>query len=213
MSNKEWYKESFDQVHIPEAVLGKVRNMEKKQKTIKLRSKLRYAVTVIAVLVLCFAVSNGITYAATGESVATWIEKGWSVCDNEAVDIYKIGDEYFAVSEGVDPKDLMVNLKMDKFMSAGHDDFVIIFSKDDDNMGRLVRDNKSARFYLFYGDFNLDITDDLSDGESSGTFELNGKQYEYVVTGNWTDNWESVVNGNWEDWKAGEDFHIQITEK
>lgn len=211
MSNKEWYKESFDQVHIPEAVLGKVRNMEKKQKIIKRKSKLRYAVTVIAVLMLCFAVSNGITYAATGESVATWIEKGWSVCDNEAVDLYKIGDEYFAVSEGVDPKAFIKDLNINKFMSDGHDDIAVIFAKE--GMGRLVRDNKTARFYLFYGDFNLDITEDFADGESSGTFELNGKQYEYVVTGNWTDNWESVANGNWEDWETKEDFHIQIIEK
>lgn len=205
MSNKEWYKESFDQVHIPEAVLGKVRNMEKEQKVIKQRNKLRYAVTMIAALVLFFAVSNGICYAATGESVVTWIDKGWSeYYDGEAVDIYKIGDEYCAISEGVDPKDCM-DLNISEFMSDGHDDIAIIFAKE--GIGRLVRDNKTARFYLFYGDFYLDITEDFADGKSSGTFELNGKQYEYIVTGTWTENWESVADGNWED------FHIQIIEK
>lgn len=72
MNNKEFYTDTFNEVHVPAAVLGKVRDMKMEKTTIKRQNKLRYAVSAVAVLAVCLIASNGICYAATGD---TWIQK------------------------------------------------------------------------------------------------------------------------------------------
>ncbi|MBR6536074.1 MAG: hypothetical protein IKT67_02645 [Lachnospiraceae bacterium] len=70
MNEKENIKKIYDQIHAPEALLGKV--MEMKKDTFKFRNCVKYAVAAVAALALTFVASNGICYAATGE---TWISK------------------------------------------------------------------------------------------------------------------------------------------
>lgn len=72
MKNEELYRETFDEVHIPQALLGKVRNMDMEKKKITRRSKLRYAVAALGIMAAVFFASNGICYAATG---STWVGK------------------------------------------------------------------------------------------------------------------------------------------
>ena len=70
MNEKENVKKIYDQIHAPEALLGKV--MEMKKDAFKFRNCVKYAVAAVAALALTFVASNGICYAATGE---TWISK------------------------------------------------------------------------------------------------------------------------------------------
>jgi hypothetical protein len=70
MNNAEDVKKVYDQIHAPEALLGKV--MEMKKDTFKFRNGIKYAIAAVAALVLTVAASNGICYAATGE---TWFSK------------------------------------------------------------------------------------------------------------------------------------------
>ena len=70
MNENKHIKELYDQIHAPEALLGKV--MEMKKDTFKFRNCVKYAIAAVAALVLTIVASNGICYAATGE---TWISK------------------------------------------------------------------------------------------------------------------------------------------
>lgn len=76
MSNKEYVKNTYDEIHAPEALLGKVMDMNGKKN--KIRKITQYTVSAAAALALVFITSNGICYAATGE---TWVTKA-IVCVN-----------------------------------------------------------------------------------------------------------------------------------
>lgn len=70
MKLKMDYKATFTEIHAPEALARKVKNMTKSNKNPKVSFMKRFAVAAAAFAVL-FAGSNGVAYAATGN---TWIE-------------------------------------------------------------------------------------------------------------------------------------------
>ena len=72
MNEAEDVKKVYDQIHAPEALLGKV--MEMKKDTFKFRNCMKFAVAALAALVLTFVASNGICYAATGETLFSKIK-------------------------------------------------------------------------------------------------------------------------------------------
>lgn len=180
MNNREFYKETMDEVHIPEAVLGKVRNMKMEQKMIKKRETLRYAVSVLSVLAICFAASNGICYAATGN---TWVGKITMYVNGEKVekDITLYKDENGDVIHG------------EIEAEEGADSLEVIYDEADNsisfgssNTGKeyhLI--SEEGKNYLVIGDnlLKIDITEDFADGKCSGSFELEGVKYQYEITG------------------------------
>lgn len=72
MNNAEDVKKVYDQIHAPEALLGKV--MEMKKDTFKFRNGIKFALVAVAALVLTFVAGNGICYAATGETLFSKIK-------------------------------------------------------------------------------------------------------------------------------------------
>lgn len=72
MNENKNIKEVYDQIHAPEALLGKV--MEMKKDTFKFRKVVKFAIAAVAALVLTVAASNGICYAATGETLFSKIK-------------------------------------------------------------------------------------------------------------------------------------------
>ena len=76
MNEENNIKEVYDQIHAPEALLGKV--MEMKKDTFKFRNCVKFAVAAVAALALTFVAGNGICYAATGETLFSKIK----VCIN-----------------------------------------------------------------------------------------------------------------------------------
>lgn len=81
MKNEKWYKETFDKVHVPEELLGKVMDMENQTEK-KTKRGWRYAMGALAAALGLFVASNGICYAATGE---TWFSK---------ITVYFNGEKY-----------------------------------------------------------------------------------------------------------------------
>ena len=63
-------KNVYDEIHAPEALLGKV--MEMKKDEFKGRRMVKYIAAAVLALAITVVASNGICYAATGE---TWIGK------------------------------------------------------------------------------------------------------------------------------------------
>lgn len=80
MRNEKWYKETFDQVHVPDKLLGKVMNMENQTKA---KKGWRYAMGALGTAFALFAASNGICYAATGE---TWVSRMTFLFNGEKVE-------------------------------------------------------------------------------------------------------------------------------
>lgn len=76
MKNKEKVERLYNEIHAPEALVWKVMDMNKEMKTknYKARNVIKYAVCALAVMVVTFVASNGICYAATGESLVTKIK-------------------------------------------------------------------------------------------------------------------------------------------
>ena len=67
---KEKIRQVYDEIHAPEVLLGKV--MEMKKDEFKGRKAVKYIAAAVLALVITVVASNGICYAATGE---TWIGK------------------------------------------------------------------------------------------------------------------------------------------
>ncbi|MBQ9768142.1 MAG: hypothetical protein IJW37_08580 [Lachnospiraceae bacterium] len=70
MKEKESIKQVYDEIHAPEALLRKVMEMNKKE--FKFRNAVKYVAMAAVALAITLVASNGICYAATGE---TWIDK------------------------------------------------------------------------------------------------------------------------------------------
>ncbi len=73
MKNKEKFIRTYNEIQAPEALVGKVMGMNKVKKEFKTRNIIKYAVSILAIVTLTFAASNGICYAATGETLITKI--------------------------------------------------------------------------------------------------------------------------------------------
>lgn len=189
MNNREFYKETMDEVHIPEAVLRKVRNMKMEQKMMKKRETLRYAASVLAVLAICFAASNGICYAATGN---TWVGKITMYVNGEKVEkditLYKDenGNVIHGEIEAEEGTDSLEVILPEGASEAAYDEADNSISFGSSNTGKEYRlISEEDKNYLVIGDnlLKIDITEDFADGKCSGSFEWEGVTYQYEITG------------------------------
>lgn len=194
MKNKEYYQSTFDEVHVPEAVLGKVKGMKMEEKKIQKKSKLRYAAAIAAAFGLCIVASNGICYAATGN---TWVEKVILHINGEAVeqDItwhqdgdlvygefeYETDGEEPAVIEFYDAEASVPDGTGYGFIAGKASEDETMENSESDFHTEILQENE--RIYLVIGDSKIDITEDFADGECSGSFEFKGVTFDYEVTG------------------------------
>ena len=76
MKNREKVERVYKEIHAPEALVWKVMDMSKTMETkkFKTRNVVKYAVCTLAIMAMTFMASNGICYAATGESLVTKIK-------------------------------------------------------------------------------------------------------------------------------------------
>lgn len=196
MSNKQWYKDTFDPMVMSDEAMRKVKGiMEQKEKK-RMRTGFRVAVT-MAALAVVFTVGNVAVYAATG---STLVEKGIEqvsfFIDKKAVDVkdvkqYKDKDGNSVYEIELDDKkgheteaQVIMNEKnmKDENISA-----VMEMDENDLTMklfsGELKK--KGKKIYLVIGEKEkeIDITKDFADGDAKGTFELDGQTYKYHVSG------------------------------
>lgn len=81
MSNKQFYKETFEHIQMSPELKRKVKNMNEISKKRKLRRGLRVAIAAAA-LIAVFGISNAAVYAATGDTLVEKVEKKISVYIN-----------------------------------------------------------------------------------------------------------------------------------
>lgn len=176
MNNKEFVRGVYDEIHAPEELFGKVMNMNKKES--KKNNIMRFATGAVATLALAFVASNGICYAATGE---TWVEKAYIYINGEKQEIEMEMHQDGDVTYG------SVEFEVDE-----NDTNEIVYSEtlpeEELPEGQLEEtaslEEKDGKIYLNLYNSVIDITEDFADGEATGSTVVDGVEYEYIVTGN-----------------------------
>lgn len=196
MKNKKFYKETFDKVHVPGELLGKVMNMENQTEK-KAKRGWRYAVGAIASAIGLFVISNGICYAATGE---TWvgrmtiyfngekIEKDVTWQDNGDGTFFGTVDvdsdkeiQMFAVTDDVDMTSGDITVSFDwQEIGMGEEDLCSVVSCE-------VQTDEDGSVWLRVSENDVciakaDLTADLADGKAEGDISYDGLTYHYQVT-------------------------------
>lgn len=94
--NSKNYKDLFNKINLSDDVSEDIKTMSFESKTTRKSFKANFA-TALAVLIGVFVVSNGITYAATGDTLVKKLFDGISKIsvhyNSEDIDEYKV-DEY-----------------------------------------------------------------------------------------------------------------------
>lgn len=203
--NREYYKNTFDEVHASDHLLRKVEAMGKEYNEKKVRRILYKGCITAAVLAIALVSSNIITYAATGRP---WIitvttsdgrelpaEPGTYELEDGTVYTYKYVLEEqtkepnteesstdTAETESEAFSENMVDLLEES--RAGEEE---IQGTDLSDTCRTVREEDHL-FLDINGVFRIDITDALTSESHEGIFEVNGKRYQYKVGGTLEDN-------------------------
>lgn len=209
MKNEKWYKETFDKVHVPEELLGKVMDM-KDQTEKKEKRGWRYAMGALAAAFGLFVASNGICYAATGE---TWVSRMTIYFNGERIEkdvtwqenadgtfighVEVEGDEevdLFAIADDVEMAgDLSFSFNgEDVNMTLGEEDIYSIVdcqveTDEDGSVWLRVNENEVCKA-------EVDLTADLADGVAQGDVTYDGFTYHYQVTQNADGEYELMLS-------------------
>ena len=178
MNNRDYVRGAYDEIHAPDALFGKVMDMKNKEvKKFDKRNVFKYAAA-FAAFAVAFAGSNGICYAATGE---TWVEKAYVYINGE-----KQEQDITYTQEG----DMVVG---EMQLEVDENDDVVVSVVDEaeitteDNVGSMDDTAElkceDGKVYLVVAGKTVDITEDFVDGEASGQVECNGEMVNYTVTG------------------------------
>ncbi len=208
MNNANRYKAMMGEVHASADLIGKVKGITM-EKTKRRGVALRLATATCAGLLGVFVVTNGVCYAATGE---TWVEKAIVMVNGDPVEVtvkdrqegdVAVGTVEYTVEDAVgEGGDIAMT------MSAEDGDFsnMAYEIKDytaegadaaDGAAGGMVLESDDGHVLLVPGDGSqaepIDITDQIkAQGGATGTFEMDGATYVYQVSGE-PGNWHASV--------------------
>lgn len=208
MNNANRYKAMMGEVHASADLIGKVKGIPM-EKTKKRGVALRLATATCAGLLGVFVVTNGVCYAATGE---TWVEKATVWVNGEPVEMDVQMRQEGDVTMGT------VEYTVEDAVGEGGDIAMTMSAEDGDfsNMAYTIKDyttegtdaadgaaegmvleSDDGRVLLVPGDGSqaepIDITDQIkAQGGATGTFEMDGATYVYQVSGE-PGNWHASV--------------------
>lgn len=208
MNNANRYKAMMGEVHASADLIGKVKGIPM-EKTKKRGVALRLATATCAGLLGVFVVTNGVCYAATGE---TWVEKATVWVNGEPVEMDVQMRQEGDVTMGT------VEYTVEDAVGEGGDIAMTMSAEDGDfsNMAYTIKDyttegtdaadgaaegmvleSDDGHVLLVPGDGSqaepIDITDQIkAQGAATGTFEMDGATYVYQVSGE-PGNWHASV--------------------
>lgn len=206
MSNSSQYKAMMGEVHASADLIGKVKGIPM-EKTKKRTTALKFATATCAALLGVFVVTNGVCYAATGE---TWVEKATVYINGEPVEMdvqmsqngdTTVGEINYTV-EDADGEGGEVQMTM---ISEGGDfdgttyeihDYTVEGAEDGSpNADDMVLESSDGHVVLApEGVEPIDLTDELAaNGAATGTYEKDGATYVYQVSGE-PGNWHASVH-------------------
>ncbi len=204
MNNANRYKAMMGEVHASADLIGKVKGIPM-EKTKKRGVALRLATATCAGLLGVFVVTNGVCYAATGE---TWVEKATVWVNGEPMEMDVQMSQQGDVTVGT------VEYTVEDAVGEGGDIAMTMSAEDGDfsNMAYEIKDytaegadaaegmvleSDDGHVLLVPGDGSqaepIDITDQIkAQGGATGTFEMDGATYVYQVSGE-PGNWHASV--------------------
>ena len=209
MSNQSQYKAMMGEVHASADLIGKVKGIPMEKKTKKRGIALRVATATCAGLLGVFVVTNGVCYAATGE---TWVEKATVWVNGEPVEMdvqmsqngnmtvgeitYEVADDetggavsFSAETEGGEDDGVNIErFEITDYTATGAPDAA-------PNADNLILEGEGSRVLLAPGEGvePIDLTDELAaHGAATGTYEQGGTTYVYQVSGE-PGNWHANV--------------------
>jgi len=200
MTNKEKYQQAF-------STLKASRKLEMEDIEMSKNVIFTKAVAVAAAIALCFVGSNGICYAATGD---TWVEKMIVYFNGEPkemdVEVKDMGDGSYGYFMEI-PEDGEYTMDVPENSSRGvaviteevPEDFQnsisnIDFALDLESDEMVVLKGEPLEIvtsievvdgiqWFCANEERVDITEDFADGEATGSILVSGKEYAYQLTG------------------------------
>lgn len=188
MNNNDYIRGTFDEIQTPDALFGKVINMNKKQS--KMRNIMKFATRAAAAFAILFVGSNGICYAATGQ---TWVEKIIVNVNGEEkeVDIEWTEDDdtltgiaTFEVDEedGAEPVEYIIAVENEE--GSSKPEVNVVGQEDSDTKVNIATlEEKDGKIYFNVSTQSIDITEDFADGKAEFESEVGGKMVKISVTG------------------------------
>ncbi len=193
MKNQEKYKAVFGEIHAPDDLIRKVRNISMENKKLQRNRKWKVALASVAAAFGLFAGANGICYAATGDNLVSkivimvngeeveseieWHEEGDTLVGTVE---YELEDD--AEGGSVAVQEVFISDKEDAELTEG-DAEDSVYELDGMDASGIVVQEEDGRIYLVPGNGNqrIDITENIADGTAEGTLTYNGEECNYVV--------------------------------
>ena len=184
MKEQEKYKQMMDEIHVSEATLRKVMDMDRNKKIANKRKMMKRVGTIAAALLLCLGATNGISYAKTGHSLMAKVIfyiNGEKVEKNVAFDESENGNGSISF-EVKEPTKGECSVEVGDAADENGNIISSDMPAEEIEMldGTVI--SKNGKQFFKYGKEEVDITEDLADGKASGTIESSGEKYHYEVT-------------------------------
>ena len=195
MTNHERYRAMMEDVCAPDALLRKVRGIPMEKTKVQMTA-VRFATVAMAAVVGVFAVTNGVCYAATGE---TWVEKAtvWVNGQPTEMDVQmsQNGDvttgviEYTVEDADGEGNDIVMTLATEGGDVREGTFEITDYTKEgaagEGSLPCQVLESKDGGVLVAVeGIEPIDVTSQLAeDGVASGTCEKDGMTYAYEVSG------------------------------
>jgi len=138
-----------------------------------------------AIAAVLFAGSNGVAYAMTGstwvETVMARINVNGAWYDVElAGEVLEDGTVQYSTTLDVQEED-SVSVVVTEDAEVSNPTYKM-GTEDAETSSEVIEvAEEDGRIYLLAGDMKLDITEDMTDGAASGSYEKNGVTFEYEV--------------------------------
>ena len=191
MSNSSQYKAMMGEVHASADLIGKVKGIPM-EKTKKRTTALKFATATCAALLGVFVVTNGVCYAATGETVELDVQMSQNGDTTVAEVSYEVNDESGGAAQ-------MTMISEDGDFDGTtfeiHDYTVEGAEDGSPNADDMVLESSDGHVILApEGIEPIDLTDELAtNGAATGTYEKDGATYVYQVSGE-PGNWHASVH-------------------
>lgn len=181
MKNQEQYRQMMNEIHVSDATLRKVMEINMNKGMLNRRNFMRKMEAIAAAMMICLIGSNGIAYAATGE---TWLTKAIVYINGEKVTqdvlLEDHGDGTITFKMDNLPKEFNTEMEGVIVKEEGTVQADFFFTEDKElTFGGIVKEGE--KIFFEFGEEKIDITEDMADGEATGTFAISGKQYDFHV--------------------------------
>jgi len=189
--NRTYYQNTFNEVHASENLLRKVEMMNSKNGKNAFKRTLKKSWAAAAALAFIFVSSNMITYAATGNPWITYAATGnpWvfhiTLPDGSlgVVTVNGYEDENSTSDSGSEYTLSYEQAGVDA-ASQNSTEVASPTPSENDIADDSFLETDGEKVYLNVNHLRVaDVTEDIKDGSCRGTFQSNGENYIYQITG------------------------------